>query len=95
MARSKPVKVKQWDRVEVQWLDAYGPESMLSLKAAMDMEPVLRISLGFCIHITKTKIVIAETDDRACGGSNVCDCASVIPIPWVKKISVLRPVRNT
>ena len=98
MARTKrPVRplADQWDIVEVVWLDAYGPESEMSLKSAAAMDPIERRSVGYCINLTKDKIVIAETDDRAADSSHVCDLASVIPMPWVQKLTVLRKERHS
>jgi hypothetical protein len=94
---SKPVKktvVRQWDIIEVTWIDAIGPSPQLSLSEAMKYEPVVRKSVGYCLNMTKTAIVIAETDDRLSDESEVCDGVSSIPRPWATKIKVLSRERS-
>jgi len=84
-------KPRQWDIVEVAWIDAQGPTGAISLAEALKLEPILRKSVGYCLALTDNKIVIAETDDRAAEAENVCELASAIPTPWIQTVTVLVP----
>lgn len=85
-------KPKQFDIVEVSWMDAKGPSGELTLKAAMGIEPVLRKTLGYLVCHTTSKIVIAGTDDRGGDDDIAFTECTVIPAGWVEQIVVLKPV---
>jgi hypothetical protein len=85
--------IKQWDPIEVSWLDAIGPSGQLTLHDAIAYKPVLRKTLGYCMIITKEYVAIAETDDRGSEEKEVCDSVTSIPMPWIKKITLLKYVR--
>jgi hypothetical protein len=89
-------RIKTWDRVEVEWLDAQSTLTQFTVEEASAMDPIVRKTLGFLIFVDKTKVVLAGTDDRPgakyCGNIVAADI-TVIPAPWIEKIIVLEPVK--
>jgi hypothetical protein len=89
-------RIKTWDRVEVEWLDAQSTLTQLTVEEASAMDPIIRKTLGFMIFLDKTKIVLAGTDDRPgakyCGNTVAADI-TIIPAPWLIKIVLLEPVK--
>ncbi len=85
------IKPKQWDVVEVTWLDACGPHTEgMTMDDAIAWSPIKRHTVGYLIAYNTDKIVFAETDDRDSKESTVCECVTTVPVGMILNVNVLR-----
>ncbi len=85
------IKPKQWDVVEVTWLDACGPNlEGMTLEDAMAWEPIKRHTVGYLIAYNSEKMVFGETDDRDSKESVVAEVVTAIPVGMILNVNVLR-----
>jgi hypothetical protein len=85
------IKPKQWDVVEITWMDACGPHlEGMTLEDAVAWGPIKRYTIGYLIAYTSEKIVFAETDDRESKEMVVAEVITAIPVGMILNVSVLR-----
>ncbi len=84
------MKLKKFDPVVVEWLDATGTkESHDSEEFVASYVPMIRRTVGFYLHCSEHGIFITETDDRLGVLSEDCENITVIPLSMLRQIEQL------
>jgi hypothetical protein len=82
-------RLKKWDVVRIEWIDAVSLEGAQSSDS--EFKCPRRHSVGHFIRRSKEAITIAMEDDRDVDDASDCDSVTSLPLVMIKKVTILTP----